>query len=60
MGVKTSVSIDRAFKYKLAYPYSECTIDDTNGYVDLKDPELFNLIYYSEFGYEQQMCISEF
>jgi hypothetical protein len=61
-GVKTSVSIERVFKYKLPNPYSECDYDESSmDDLDFKteNPELFNIIRKSEYGYEQQLCVGK-
>jgi hypothetical protein len=61
-GVKTSVSIERVYKYKLPNPYSECDYDESSmGDLDLniKNREIFNLIRKSEYGYERQLCVGK-
>lgn len=52
--------MERVFKYKLAKPYSECDLEAEKAIgFTIKDSELFDLIYKSEFGYEQQMCVGK-
>ena len=59
-GIKTSLSVERVYKYKLPKPYSECDFDEKEGYYfGSKRSELFDMIYASEYGYEQQMCVGK-
>ena len=56
-GFKTSMALERVFKFSLAHPYSSCNL--VNDSPDLEDATLFNMIYKSKYNYEQQFCISE-
>ena len=56
-GARTSVIVDREFKYTLPNPYSSCEVDSTSPKVI--DSDLYNLIAQSQYEYSQQMCFGQ-
>ena len=53
-GFNTDIAINRAFKFTLPSPYSNCEIDASSP--KTSDSELFNLIAQSNYEYTQQLC----
>ena len=56
-GSHTEISIERAFKFTLPTPYSNCEVDESSPKVIASD--LYNLIAQSRYQYNQQLCFTQ-